>query len=88
VLGLLRELSSRIPADVGVALDELTLDGDVLHLHGRADRFETVDVVARALGSSTALRDVAAEDSRAAVDGRGVEFGLRATWRPALGAPS
>jgi Tfp pilus assembly protein PilN len=88
VLGLLRELSARLPADVGVELDELTLDGDVLRLHGRADRFETVDVVARALGSSTALREVVPEDSHAAVDGRGVEFGLRATWRPVLGAPS
>jgi Tfp pilus assembly protein PilN len=88
VLGLLRELSARLPADVGIELDELRLDGDVLRIHGRADRFETVDVVARALVSSAALRDVAAEDSRAAVDGRGVEFGLRATWRPALGAPS
>jgi Tfp pilus assembly protein PilN len=88
VLRLLRELSTRLPADAGIELDELALDGDVLRLHGRADRFETVDVAARALGSSAALRDVAAEDSRAAVDGRGVEFGLRATWRPALGAPS
>jgi Tfp pilus assembly protein PilN len=88
VLALLRELSARLPADVGIELEELTLDGDVLRLHGRADRFETVDVVARALGASASLRDVAAEDSRAAVDGRGVEFGVRATWRPALGAPS
>jgi Tfp pilus assembly protein PilN len=88
VLGLLRELSARLPGDVHVELDELTVDGDVLRLHGRADRFETVDVVTRSLAASTALHDVAAEESRAAVDGRGVEFGLRATWRPALGAPS
>ncbi len=88
VLGLLRELSTRLPADVGVELDELALDGDALRLHGRADRFETVDVVARALGASPALRDVAAEDARAAVDGRGVEFGVRATWHPSVGAPS
>jgi Tfp pilus assembly protein PilN len=88
VLALLRELSQRVPSDVGLELDELVLDGDVVRLHGRTDRFESIDVVTRALGASAGLRDVTAEDSRAAVDGRGVEFGLRATWRPTAGAPS
>jgi Tfp pilus assembly protein PilN len=87
-LALLRELSQRVPADVGLELDEIVLDGDVVRLHGRTDRFESIDVVTRALGASAGLRDVTAEDSRAAVDGRGVEFGLRATWRPTAGAPS
>jgi Tfp pilus assembly protein PilN len=88
VLGLLREISARLPSDLRLALDELSLDGDVLRVRGRTDRFESIDVVARALAGSAALHDVAAEESRAAVDGNGVEFGLRATWRPAVGAPS
>ena len=88
VLGLLRDLSARIPAGVRIELDELTVDGDAVRLHGRADRFETIDVAIRALATSSALRDVTAEDSRATVDGRGVEFGIRATWHPSLGAPS
>jgi hypothetical protein len=45
-------------------------------------------VVTRALATSGLLRDVTAEDSRATIDGRGIEFGLRATWHPLLGAPS
>jgi hypothetical protein len=88
VLALLREISARVPTDVGLDLDELALDGDVLRLHGRTDRFESIDVLTRALGTSALLHDVTTEDSRAAIDGRGVEFGLRATWRPAVGAPS
>ncbi len=88
VLALLRELSQRVPASVHLDLDELTLDGDVLRLHGRAEGFEAIDLLQRALATAPGLRDVAAEDSRATVDGRGVEFALRATWGPSLGAPS
>ncbi|HXJ37401.1 MAG TPA: PilN domain-containing protein [Candidatus Eisenbacteria bacterium] len=88
VLALLRELSQRVPASVHLDLDELTLDGDVLRLHGRAEGFEAIDVLQRALAAAPGLRDVAAEDSRATVDGRGVEFALRATWGPSVGAPS
>ena len=88
LLGLLRELSERLPAHVRVELDELALDGDVLRLRGRTDRYETIDVVTRALAAASGLRDVGAEESRAAIDGRGVEFAVRATWRPVVGAPS
>ena len=65
-----------------------TVEGDVLRLRGRTDRFESIDAVTRALATSASLHDVVAEDSRAAVDGNGIEFRVRATWRPALGAPS
>jgi len=88
VLALLRELSARVPSDVRVGIDELAVEGDVLRLRGRTDRFESIDAVTRALATSASLRDVVAEDSRAAVDGHGVEFRVRATWRPTLGAPS
>ena len=88
VLALLRELSARIPSGVRLALDELMIEGDVLRLRGRIDRFESIDLVTRALAGSPALHDVATEESRAAVDGNGVEFDLRATWRPPLGSPS
>jgi Tfp pilus assembly protein PilN len=88
VLGLLRELTTRLPTDLRLELDELTIEGDVVRLHGRTDRFEAVDAVTRALAGSSTLRDVVAEDSRAAPDGRGIGFAVRAIWRPALGAPS
>jgi type II secretion system protein L len=88
LLGLLRELSARVPATVQLDLDQLSVDGDVVRLHGRAPTYEGVDALTRALGASAAFRNVAAEESRAAVDGRGVEFGLRASWRPLTGDPS
>jgi Tfp pilus assembly protein PilN len=88
ILALLRDLGTRIPTGVHLDLDELVVDGDVLRLHGRASGFDDVDLVRRTLAAAPALRDVAAEDARAAVDGRGVEFGLRATWHATTGAPS
>jgi Tfp pilus assembly protein PilN len=88
VLALLRDLSTRVPQGVHLDLDELVIEGDVVRLHGRADGFDAVDVVRRSLAATPGLRDVAAEDARAAVDGRGVEFGVRASWHPVAGAPS
>ncbi|MGH7893597.1 MAG: GspL/Epsl periplasmic domain-containing protein [Candidatus Binatia bacterium] len=88
ILALLRELSTAVPAGVRLDLGELTLDGDAVRLHGRADGFEAIDLLRRALAATPGLHDVAAEDSRATVDGHGVEFALRATWRPVSGAPS
>jgi hypothetical protein len=73
------------PTRLGV--DELAVEGDVLRLRGRTDRFESIDAVTRARDLGVAARRRRG-GLRAAVDGNGVEFRVRATWRPALGAPS
>lgn len=88
VLALLRELSARTPATVRLDLDELVVTGDVVRLHGRADGYGDVDTVRRALAAAPGLAEVTADESRATVDGHGVEFAIRARWRPVAGAPS
>jgi hypothetical protein len=88
VLDLLRELSARVGTTIQLDLDELTVERDGVLVHGRCGSFEAVDVLRRALAASPVLADVTADETRSTVDGRRVEFRLRAARRPALGASS
>jgi Tfp pilus assembly protein PilN len=78
VLEVLRELSARIPPSLALDLDELAVEPDGIALHGRVASFDAVDVLRRALAGSPLFRDVVAEETRTTVDGRRVEFRLRA----------
>ncbi len=88
VLELLRELSARVPPAMRLDLDELTVAPDAVLLHGRCDSFEAVDLLRRALATSPYLGEVTAEETRTTVDGRHVEFRLRAARRAATGTES
>jgi len=88
VLELLREVSDRVPPTVRLDLDELSVDGSTVLLHGRTDGFDAVDALRAALAASPALADVTADETRTAVDGRRVEFRLRAARRTGEGASS
>ena len=87
-LEVLRELSARVPAALRLDLDELAVERDGIRLHGRAESFDAVDALRRELAASPLLADVTAEETRTTVDGRRVEFRLRAARKPALGASS
>jgi hypothetical protein len=80
-LAVLRELSARVPATARPDLDELAVDAGGVTLHGRLASFDAVDALRRALAASPLLADVATEETRTTVDGRGVEFRLRARRR-------
>ena len=82
VLEILREVSTRVPPSVSLDLDQLTIEGERLDLRGHAASFDTVDALRRALASAPFLSDVTADETRATVDGRGVEFRLHAARRP------
>jgi type II secretion system protein L len=88
VLESLRELSTRVPPGLRLDLDELAIDDDGIALHGRCDSFDAVDAVRRALAASALFADVTAEETRTTVDGRRVEFRLRAARRANTGASS
>ena len=87
-LALLRETSARVPASIQLDLDTLVVEPDALRLGGRAASFEAVEALRRALAGSPLLVNVAADEARATVDGRGVEFRLRAERRSAPGTSS
>src|SRR5437667_1911253 len=82
VLEILREVSTRVPPSVSLDLDQLTIENERLDLRGHAASFDTVDALRRALASAPFLSDVTADETRATVDGRGVEFRLHAARRP------
>ena len=87
-LEVLRELSARVPPALRLDVDELAVERDGILLHGRAESFDAVDALRRALAASPLLADVTADETRTTVDGRRVEFRLRAARKPALGASS
>jgi len=85
VLEVLRELSARVPPALALDVQELTVDDDGIRVYGRAPSFDAVDALARALGTSPLLSEVRTEETRTAVDGRGVLFRLAAKRRPPQG---
>jgi hypothetical protein len=85
VLEVLRELSARVPPALSLDVSELTVDDAGIRVHGRAASFDAVDSLARALAASPLLSDVRTEETRTAVDGRGVLFRLGAKRKPPEG---
>ena len=81
-----------VPNKGGVKLIDFGLarkaSDDTLTLHGRADSFDGVEALRRALAASPLLADVASDETRTTVDGRQVEFRVQAARRPPGGAAS
>jgi Tfp pilus assembly protein PilN len=88
VLEVLRELSARVPDTLRLDLDELVVEPDAVRLHGQAESFDAVEALRTALAASPIMREVVADETRSTVDGKRVEFRLRAVRRTAVGAPS
>jgi hypothetical protein len=88
VLEVLRELSARVPDTLRLDLDELVVEPEAVRLHGQAESFDAVEALRTALAASPIMREVVADETRSTVDGKRVEFRLRAVRRTAVGAPS
>ncbi|MFN8542623.1 MAG: hypothetical protein U0807_00210 [Candidatus Binatia bacterium] len=88
VLELLRDVSERLPATLRLDLEEIAVGPDAFRLHGRAESFDAVDALRRALMASPLLDDVTADETRTTVDGTRIAFRLHATRRTTPGAPS
>jgi type II secretion system protein L len=88
VLEVLRELSARVPDTLRLDVDELVIEPDVVRLHGQAESFDAVEGLRAALAASPLMREVVTDETRTTVDGKRVEFRLRAVRQAAVGAPS
>lgn len=81
-IDLLRALTSGVPRDVPLDLEELALDGDTLRTRGSTRAYEHVEAVKRGLAARPEFRDVQAKDVRTSVDGQRVDFRLALTVAP------
>jgi general secretion pathway protein L len=78
-LDVLRALSTGIPADVPLDIEELSLDGETVRIRGTTRAYENVETVKRGLATRPEFREVEAKDVRASVDGQRVDFRLALT---------
>jgi general secretion pathway protein L len=75
-IDVLRALTTAIPKDVPLDIEEWSLDGETLRLRGSTKTYENVEAVKRGLAARAEFRNVEAKDVRASVDGQRVDFRL------------
>ncbi len=73
-IDLLRALTEAIPPDVGLDVEELTLEGGALRLSGSVPSFEAVDSLKRSLSSIPRFAATTIADVKASVDNKRVSF--------------
>src|SRR6266480_3389995 len=83
------DLSARVPHALRLDLDELAVERDSVLLHGRAESFDAVDALRRALSASPLLADVTAGETRTTVAGSSSGCARRGSrpWERAREAP-
>ena len=85
-LSILREISSFTPQELGVTLEDLSIDWDETRIRGRtsAPDFSLVDRFKRALGGSDYFTEVEVRDAHLGRKGRSVEFRMTVKYKEAF----
>ena len=76
-LGILNDISSRIPADLEIQVDRMVVDQDGVQIRGTTDTFNTVDSIKKGLESSEMYRDVIIASANLDKSGKGVKFEIK-----------
>lgn len=88
-IDLLQAITTAVPAQVRIDTDDYTMDPDAVRIRGRTESFESVDALKKQLATLPYFRDIQVKDSKAASDGKGVEFRLILTLnKPGQESPS
>ncbi len=74
-LQILRELSGRVPASLGVEVDDLTINGDMIELSASTASYDNVVKLRNAFAASPLLSDVTINNTRQGLDST-VQFKL------------
>ena len=77
VLGILNDISSRIPGGLELQVDRLVIDPEGIQLRGTTDTFNTVDAIKKGLESSTMYKDVTIASANLDKSGKGVRFEIK-----------
>lgn len=75
-IDLLFALSTAVPRNVTVDVDEYAMDPDSIRVRGRTGSYDNVDTLKKAFENLPYFREVQAKDTKSASDGKGVEFRL------------
>lgn len=75
-IDVMRGISTALPANLKLDIDEYNFDPDGVRIRGKTDEFETVDKIKQSLISVPFFKDVQVKDVKAAPDGKGVSFRL------------
>jgi len=78
-LGILNDISERIPAQLQIKVDRIVFDQDGIQLRGTTDTFNTVDSIKKGLESSDKYRDVTIASANLDKSGKGVRFEIKMT---------
>lgn len=76
-LGILNDISSRIPADLQIQVDRMVVDQDGVQIRGTTDTFNTVDSITKGLESSEMYHDVIIASANLDKSGKGVRFEIK-----------
>jgi general secretion pathway protein L len=76
-LGILNDISSRIPADLEIQVDRMVVDQDGVQIRGTTDTFNTVDSIKKGLESSEMYHDVIIASANLDKSGKGVRFEIK-----------
>lgn len=75
-IDLMYALSTAVPKNVVVDVDEYTMDPDSIRLRGKTQSYDNVDSLKKTFEALPYFREVQAKDLKTASDGKGVEFRL------------
>ncbi|MFC1845349.1 PilN domain-containing protein [Thermodesulfobacteriota bacterium] len=81
-LGILNDVSSRIPADLEIQVDRMVVDQQGVQIRGTTDTFNTVDSIKKGLESSDMYRDVIIASANLDQSGKGVRFEIKMDRTP------
>jgi general secretion pathway protein L len=76
-LGIINDISSRVPADLEIHVDRMMVDRDGVQIRGKTDTFNTVDSIKKGLESSDMYRDVTIASANLDKSGEGVRFEIK-----------
>jgi general secretion pathway protein L len=77
VLGILNDISQRIPQDLKIQVDRMVIDQEGIQMRGTTDTFNTVDSIKKGLDSSDIYRNVVIASANLDQSGQGVRFEIK-----------
>ncbi len=86
-LDILTELSRRVPPDLGVVFEELSIDRQVIQIKGHLPEYGGVDRLEKALTESALFRELTVGDASTDTRRGGTNFSVRISLAPPEAAP-